>query len=214
MAKRWKKQEVTYLKRYAARRRLEELAERFHTDTTSVREKLEELDLEAKDWGGPPLVDEPDPMLKVLEKAIAAMYKQKWEQAAKSLQRVVDEGEDVTLVARAREYLSACEQNLKSSQARIRDPYLRAVFERNSGNLSKALEISTHSSRARDDRFLYLAAAVNSLEGDLEEAAKYLRRAIKRDARHRIHALHDSDFAALRKSDEFDDLFAADSDEA
>ena len=107
MAKRWKKQEITYLKRYASRRRLEELAERFRTDTTSVREKLEELGLEAKDWGGPPLVDEPDPMLKVLERALTAMYKQKWEPAAKSLQRVIDEGDDVSLVARAREYLQA-----------------------------------------------------------------------------------------------------------
>jgi tetratricopeptide (TPR) repeat protein len=214
MARRWKKQEITYLKRYASRRRLEELAERFHTDTTSVREKLEELDLEAKDWGGPPLADEPDPMLAVLEKALAAMYKQKWEPAAKSLQRVIDEGEDVTLIARAREYLRACEQNLASTNSRIRDPYLRAVFERNAGNLDKALEISTHSSRARDDRFLYLAAAVSSLQGELDAAAKYLRKAIKKDPLHRIHALHDSDFVELRDSGEFDDLFAASEEEA
>lgn len=209
MAKRWKKQEITYLKRYASRRRLEELAERFHTDTTSVREKLEELGLEAKDWGGPPLADEPDPMVKVLEKALTAMYKQKWEPAAKSLQRVIDEGDDVTLVARAREYLRACEQNLTATRSRIRDPYLRAVFERNAGNLTRALEISTHSSHARDDRFLYLAAAVSSLQGELDAAAKYLRKAIKRDARHRVHALHDSDFTALRESGEFDELFVA-----
>lgn len=212
MAKRWKKQEITYLKRYADRRRLEELAERFHTDTTSVREKLEELGLEAKDWGGPPLADEPDPMLKVLEKALTAMYRQKWEQAAKSLQRVADQAEDASLAARAREYLRACEQNLKSSKSRIRDPYLRAVFERNAGHLDKALEISTHSSHARDDRFLYLAGAVSSLQGELGEAAKYLRKAIKKEPRHRVHALHDSDFEALRESGEFDELFVLQED--
>lgn len=212
MAKRWKKQEITYLKRYASRRRLEELAERFHTDTTSVREKLEELGLEAKDWGGPPLADEPDPMLKVLEKALTAMYRQKWEQAAKSLQKVADAAEDASLAARAREYLRACEQNLKSSKSRIRDPYLRAVFERNEGHLDKALEISTHSSHARDDRFLYLAGAVSSLQGELSEAAKYLRKAIKKEPRHRVHALHDSDFEALRENGEFDDLFVVQDD--
>ena len=49
MAKRWKKEDLTYLKRYAGTKRLEELATRFKTDTETVSARLEELARELRD---------------------------------------------------------------------------------------------------------------------------------------------------------------------
>ena len=49
MAKRWKKGDETYLKRYSKGKRLEELAERFKTDSETVAAKLQKMALEAKD---------------------------------------------------------------------------------------------------------------------------------------------------------------------
>ena len=43
MAKRWKPQEITYLKRYAKSRLVNELAQRFKTKPEEVEAKLKEL---------------------------------------------------------------------------------------------------------------------------------------------------------------------------
>ncbi len=45
MEKLWSKTEITHLKRYAGKQSLEELAQRFHTDSEAVRRKIEELGL-------------------------------------------------------------------------------------------------------------------------------------------------------------------------
>jgi hypothetical protein len=52
MAKRWKPAEITYLKRYADRKLLSELAERFRTQPEEVAKKLEVLQLASKDGHG------------------------------------------------------------------------------------------------------------------------------------------------------------------
>ena len=52
MAKRWKPQEVTYLKRYAKVRLLSELTERFRAQPEEVVEKLKVLQLASKDGHG------------------------------------------------------------------------------------------------------------------------------------------------------------------
>ena len=49
MAKRWKPEDITYLKRYASKRRLAQLAERYKTDPETVEAKLIELGLAAHD---------------------------------------------------------------------------------------------------------------------------------------------------------------------
>ena len=52
MAKRWKPQEITYLKRYAKVRLLSELTDRFRTSPEEVTEKLKTLQLATKDGHG------------------------------------------------------------------------------------------------------------------------------------------------------------------
>lgn len=207
MAKRWKKQEITYLKRYAEKRTLAELAERFGTEPTTVTEKLRDLELEAKDWRDTEDAA-PDPMVAHLERALKAMYDRRWSQAARQLERVVEGAGDLALVARAKEYLTACRAHLDEEQGESQDAYLEAVVHRNEGRLDEALEIATAGGRRSDDRFLYLAAAIKALQGELDGAAEDLARAIEKDPRHRFHARVDSDFEALRESDEYAELFA------
>ena len=52
MAKRWKKEEITYLKRYAKKRTLEELAARYQIEAEAVEAKLSELCLKTSDGMG------------------------------------------------------------------------------------------------------------------------------------------------------------------
>lgn len=204
MPKRWRKQDVTYLKRWGGHRTLAELAERFKTDVEVVREKLDELGVEAKDYTG----GAPDPGIEPLEKALEDLYAERWERAAKRLHQVIEVAADPALAGRAREYLAVCEERLGAAPASIRDPYLKAVIARNLGDLDQALKLATEKSRREDDRFAYLAAAVYSLQGDLEAAAEQLQRAIREDPRHRIHARNDSDFTTLREAGEYKNLFA------
>ncbi len=206
MAKRWKKAEITYLKRYAARRRVAELAERFKTDAENVRRKLDELELEAADYQrlGVPL----DPALEPLEKGVRALYAKRWKQAEKLLERAAESAEQVELGNRARRYLAVARERLADTEAAA-DPYLEAVYERNRGNLERALEICSRGGRqSKDERFAQLAASIHALNGDPEKAARFLELAIEFDPKNRVHAYHDPDFVTLREDPEYAHLFA------
>ena len=83
MSKRWSKNETTYLKRYAAKRRVMDLADRFGVDADTVRAKLNDMDLAAADHQRP--ASEPDPGIESLEKGVKALYAKKYAQAEKHL---------------------------------------------------------------------------------------------------------------------------------
>lgn len=208
MAKRWKKQEVTYLKRYAERRMLSELAARFRTSPEEVEEKLKYLGLASKDGRGS-VPRQVDPLLPVYERGLKALQRKKWAQAAPLFSRVVAESADAEMVGRARRFLKLCRQQTKRKPAaKATDPFLRAVYERNRGNLDEALDICAKGGRqSKDERFAYLAASVFSLLEDHDKAAKYLARAIELNPKNRVHAFHDADFEALRNHPEHRQLF-------
>ena len=207
MAKRWKKQEVTYLKRYAEKKRVAELAERFRTNNDEVSRKLTELGLEAIDSASI-RAHPPDPQLGVFEKGLRALHQNKWREASKYFEKILDETTESDLAQRSRRYLGVCRQNLARAGARDNDPFLLAVYESNRGNYEEALALCSRGGRqSKDERFAYLAAAVNSLTGDLEKAAKFLALAIELNPKNRIHAYHDSDFETLRDSSEYGHLF-------
>ncbi len=207
MAKRWKKEEETYLKRYAKIKRLEELAERFKTDSETVAEKLEQMALEAKDTITPMRIEN-DPLVKVFESGLKAIQKGDYRQAAKQLQRVVDETDFPQLAQRARGFLLLAEQKASKGPSGPEDPFLHAVYERNRGNLEEALEICRRGGReGKDERFAYLAASLHALQGDHEAAAHSLRAAIEMNPKNRVYAFHDSDFGELRGSEEYAGLF-------
>lgn len=206
MAKRWKKEQITYLKRYSTKRDIDELAKRFRTDGDTVRAKLDELGLEAADYKRVELP--PDPALEPLEEGLEALYAKRWKQAEKLLTKAADEAEQPELGNRARRYLAAVHRQTAKKKA-ASDPYLEAVYERNRGRLDEALEICRSGGRqSKDQRFALLAASIHSLKGDLDEAARFLELAIEFDPKNRVHAYHDADFAALREEPDYAHLFA------
>ncbi len=208
MAKRWKKQEITYLKRYAKLRLLEELATRFKTDAETVSAKLEELGLTAKD-SVVKLRLEHDPLVKVYERGLKALHRSRWKEARKLFERVLAETDQPELAERTRRQLAVCRRQLKKAPAATdQDPFLEAVFERNRGNLDEALEICSRGGRqSKDERFAYLAASLHAAKGDLEKANHFLALAIELNPKNRVHAYHDNDFSALRESPEHASLF-------
>jgi len=207
MAKRWKPQEITYLKRYAKVRLLSELTERFNTQPEEVIEKLKIIQQASKDGHG--YVQRPrDPLLDAYELGLKAMHQGKWREAAKNFEQVVEESLETDLVGRARRSLRICRERLAKDTSASDDPFLNAVYERNRGNVAEALLICSAGGRqSKDERFAYLAASLYSLTNELEKAGNFLSLAIELNPKNRIHAFHDADFAALREDPEYKQLF-------
>lgn len=207
MAKEWSSKETTYLKRYAPTKEIAELAQRMEAEESEVRDKLAALGLQAKDSEeqGSRLGNEP--LLETYEKALEALYGGKRAQAEKLLTKVVDECDQPELAERARQLLAATRAS-KSPEPESDDPFLLAVYEKNRGNYSHALEIAKKGGRSgKDERFAYLEASIHALEDRLEDAAGALGKAIELNHKNRVHAFHDPDFAALRESGEHSDIF-------
>lgn len=209
MKKKLTKQDITYLKRYAAKRKLAELAKRFKTQPAVVQKELDKLGLLAAD-SPKPVVIKPDPLLKVYEQALRALQKGKLAEAKKKFARVAGETDQRDLAERARRYLAICRKKAKPKAAKAKkaDPYLQAVFEANRGKTEAALSICSRGGRyAKDDRFAHLAASIYARQGEHEKAAKYLTVAIELNPVNRVHAFHDPDFENLREEPEYAHLF-------
>lgn len=209
MAKDWTDKEISYLKRYASTKTLEDLAQRFDTDDQEVQSKLTELGASAKDspresWLGR------EPLLETYEEALQAFHGGKADKAEKLFAKIAEECDQVELAERARQYLEICQARQEEDEAKVEDDFLAAVYEKNRGNFDHALEIARKAGRSgKDDRFAYLEASVLALDDRLADAAASLEKAIELDAKNRVYAFHDPDFAALRKSSEHADLFRA-----
>ena len=212
MDKLWSKSEIAHLERHADSQDLTELAQRFHTDTETVRRKIEELGLSTGGVG--PL--NMDAEVENFEAAIKLLYDKKYEQAAASFEKTIAESEVRQLSDRARQYLRICRERIEESEP-IDDPYLAAVVEKNSGNLKVALDICAQQGDAAEasEKFAYLAASIRALsEGDEAAALADLARAIELEPKNRVHAYHDPDFTSLRGSEEFSRLMGSGSSPA
>lgn len=205
--KQWKSSDVDYLKRYGVTKTPEELAQRFDVDIDTVRTKLRELGIEQKTR----LVSaiRLDPALEGYEKAVETVHKGKWKEAAKLFEKVLEETDQPELAERARQYLALCHNRTdETPDDAADDPYLRAVFLKNRGQLDEALKLATTGGRNdSDERFAYLAASIHALQEDDEKARKALEKAIELDPAHRVHAYHDPDFAQIRQDEQLADLF-------
>jgi len=209
MAKDWTDKEISYLKRYASTKTLEDLAQRFDTDDKEVQSKLTELGASAKDSPRESRLGR-EPLLETYEEALQALHGGKGDKAKKLFTQVAEECDQPELAERARQYLEICGAQGESDDAQIEDDFLAAVYEKNRGNFDRVLEIVRKGGRTgKDDRFAYLEASVHALGDRLGDAAESLERAIELDAKNRVYAFHDPDFAALRDSSEHADLFRA-----
>jgi tetratricopeptide (TPR) repeat protein len=153
-----------------------------------------------------------DSILQAYGQALEALHRKSWSKAAELFATVVENSDMPEVRERARQYLAACRlQEAKSGQASAgeeTDPYLRAVYEKNRGDLSAALALCRQGGKdQQDERFAYLAASIHAVEERTEEAAKVLSRAVELSSRNRIHAFHDPDFAELRGHPSFRHLF-------
>lgn len=200
MDKRWSKTEISHLKKNAASTSVEELAHRFHTDTNTVRAKLEALNLTAGNDGG----TEGDAALEEFEAGLEKIHAKQWAEAKSLFESVVAKADHSQLSDRARQYIEIClrqEEELSSE-----DPYLLAVFEKNRGNLEAALAICKEQGKDSNPQFAYLTASIEALAENEDEAIEQLRTAIDLEPKNRVYAYHDPDFRSLHGVDEFTEL--------
>ena len=205
MEKRWSKAELAHLKRYAKSQSIEELAQKFHADVATVRNKLAELGLGGTEGSSA----SEEAALEAFTQALELLHSQRWDEAAKLLEKVITESDGLHLADRARQHLEICRQRTAKA-AEDGDPYLRAVFEKNRGNLERALDLCLRQDGAKDqEHFAYLMASIRALEGAEDEALDLLATAIRLEPKNRVHAFHDSDFRTLHGREEFSQLVQA-----
>lgn len=207
MAKRWQKEEITYLKRYAGKRKLEELAARYQIEAGAVESKLNELGLTTADGRGRIDLSD-DPAVKLYERGLKAAHAGKWADAEKLFERVVAESGLSDVSERAEQYLSLSRRHLAKPEA-SGDLYTEALVLHNEGDLEAAEAICLKGGRLeQDERFAYLGAAIAARRGEHELAAERLETAIRLNPRNRIQASEDLDFAAMREESEFAELLS------
>lgn len=205
MEKRWQKSEIAHLRRHAKSKSVEDLAQRFHTDTATVERKLEELGLGA-DQGGAQVSEQE--VLATFEAAIAALHHHEWQEAAELFEEVVATSDRRQLRDRALQYLETCRRHAPTAET-PEDLFLQAVYEKNRGDYRAALTVCQQHDGDDDGRFAYLLASLQALTGEADSALATLASAIELDSRNRVHAYHDPDFEALRGREEFARLLAA-----
>lgn len=209
--KSWTDQETSYLKRYARSKTLADLAERFDAGEDEVRRQLAALGLTTKDGQPAAAGGGADPEIGDYEAGLEALAAGKLDAAEKAFRKVLAGTDRADLAARARQHLIAIERRRGGDEGDA-DPFTRAVFERNRGDLEAALALTEkHAKGDADGRFALLAAGLHSAMGQEKEAADALRRAAEKDPVNRVRAYHDPDLAELRKKKEHAHLFALES---
>jgi tetratricopeptide (TPR) repeat protein len=156
-----------------------------------------------------------DPALEALSQGLAALQAKDWAKAVEHFERAVEQSDQSEVKDRAKQFLTVSRQRAQGSESKpgaaAEDPdssYLQAVYEKNRGNLTEALEISREGGRdQKDERFAYLTASIHAVESRWDDAAQALTRAVELNPKNRIHAFHDPDFAELRKNRDLRPLF-------
>jgi tetratricopeptide (TPR) repeat protein len=148
-----------------------------------------------------------DPSLDALTAGLSALQAKDWKKAVELFERAVETADRPEVKDRARQFLHVSRLKVEddagkpAEAAAEADPFLLAVYEKNRGNLDKALEMSRKGGRdQKDERFAYLTASIHAAENRLDEAVQALTRAVELNPKNRIHAFHDPDFAELRKN--------------
>ena len=165
---------------------------------TSLREAQKELSAARREY----------------EKAMDAFHKRRFDEAARRFEELIERHPDEKEFRdRAKMYLAACRNGKKSRipvPSDAEDLFHVAVFEKNRGNVDKALDLlkKTAGRRDGDGRLHYLAACCHALLGDADQAITNLKKAIAADDQNRIQARLDSDLAVLRSHQGFAEILA------
>lgn len=159
------------------------------------------------------LVKERSAARREYEKAMELLRRKDTKTAAARFSDLIEKyPEEKELVDRARVYLAAA-RNGKNRPLAPEDPselYHQAVFEKNRGNVGKALELLARAAEGPDGdgRVQYLAACCHALEGRMEDALESLRHAVRVSPQNRIQARLEADLAPLRGTHAFAQLLA------
>ena len=132
------------------------------------------------------------------ERALTLLYQKKWSTAEKAFASIVEAHGGSGMAERSRRYIEVCQRRSNPAED-DGDTYLHAVSAKNAGDLEASMELCNRGGlKGRDERFTYLAAAIEDLSENHEEAAKLLAKAIEMNPANRVHAYHDPDFEGLR----------------
>jgi tetratricopeptide (TPR) repeat protein len=204
LAKRWRKTELAYLERNAGTESIDDLAKRFKTDSESVTNKMSELGVSGVSVPG---MDEA--AIQRYASAVALLADHNWAKAADAFRDLIAAVDSRQLRAMAQQQLDICRRQLEGDNiGQDADPYLRAVFLKNRGQLDEALALCDGSAQD-DERVAFLAASVLALQGDEERAIELLDAAIRLEPKNRVHAFHDPDFESIRNHEGFKVLIAS-----
>jgi tetratricopeptide (TPR) repeat protein len=150
--------------------------------------------------------------VRAFEQALRLFNRQDFAGAKSAFEKILLQFNDqAEIVARARTYLSICDQRLARAPSAPRNPdalYDQGVYELNKGSIREAIDLFDKALKAqpRADHVLYTLAAAYARLNDSAKALDALRRAIALRSVHRPHARRDLDFASLRNNEEFQQL--------
>jgi tetratricopeptide (TPR) repeat protein len=219
MAKRWTESELRFLRDNVGKMSLQALAEALSVRLDEIEKKMEKLSekLEPSARKAQTLKElsrHTENARKDYDRGVAALQKKKTEEAEKHFLGLIQKyPEERELVDRARVYLAICERQKKAGRPALNEPedfYYAAVFEKNRGNVTEAIEHLKRAARKNGGgRVDFLLACCYAQQGEPGSALEYLKRAIDEDQRNRFLARHDRDFDAVRDSPEFQELLAS-----
>jgi len=223
MSKKWTEDDTRWLKANVGRLDVQKIAYQLGVSLEEVQKRIRHLKL-AETATAPAPRKSPSSLKeaqkelsaarKEYEKAIEAFHKRRFDEAMKRFEELIEKHPDEKEFRdRARIYLAACRSGKKSRGSVPSEPeelYHHAVFEKNRGNVDRALELlkKTAGRRDGDGRLHYLAACCHALQGDVDEALQSLRKAIAASDQNRIQARLDTDLAALRGHQRFTELLS------
>src|SRR5450759_260072 len=220
--RKWTDDDARWLKANFGRMDLQTLSKELGLPLEDLEKKIRQMKLAAPEPDRPrkapaslkEAVKETSAARKEYEKAIELFHKRHFDEAARRFEDLIEKHPDEKeFLDRARMYLGACRTGKKTKGPSMAEPeelYYAAVFEKNRGNVDKALELLRKNAGRRDGdgRVHYLAACCFALQDDAEQALQSLRKAIAADDQNRIQARLEADLAPLRGTQGFTELVA------
>lgn len=153
-----------------------------------------------------------DKALKEMERGVAQLYKQNFEEALPHFQAILDAfPQEKELVDRVQMYVRVCKSKIEGKTPAHRRPeeyYYLGVMRANEANYDEAVEFLDRALQVdpKDEKAHYVMASTRALRGEREMAIRHLQEAITINPTNRVYAQNDPDFEPIRGDDEFQNL--------
>ena len=184
--RKWTDDDARWLKANFGRMDLQTLSKELGLPLEDLEKKIRQMKLAGPEPDRPrkapaslkEAVKETSAARKEYEKAIELFHKRHFDEAARRFEDLIEKHPDEKeFLDRARMYLGACRTGRRTKGPAAAEPdelYHAAVFEKNRGNIEKALELLRRNPARRDGdgRVHYLTACCLALQGDVEQALR------------------------------------------